>query len=147
MTVERTAELLLAGIHPDGTPITEREPQTSTADVSQLPAHLRELWEPIEIPDHLRAAYLPINVPESLQKYVYPQPTPSHVFATAESYQQHIEAERAEELNAYKNEAYRQYHAGNDISTIARSLHVNRIIIQHWLQTAQVFDEGHPRGQ
>ena len=147
MTAERTAELLLTGIHPDGTPIREREPQTSTADVSQLPAHLRELCKPIEIPDHLREGYLPINIPESLQKYVYPQPTPSHVFATAESYQQYIEAQRAEELNAYKNEAYRQYQAGNDILTIARSLHVNHIIIQHWLQAAQAFDEEHPRGQ
>ena len=136
MTAERTAELLLAGIHPDGTPITEREPQTSTAEVSQLPAHLRELCEIIDIPDHLHAAYLPINVHENLQEYAYPQHTPSEVFETAESYRQHIETQRAEELNAYKNEALRQYHATVDIHEIARSLHVNPLIIKKWLQAA-----------
>ena len=120
MTAERTAELLLAGINPDGTPIIEREPQT-TVDTSELTPELQALCTTIVLP-------------ESLQKYLVKQPPPSEVLESAEAYLEYRKQQHDEEIDAYKTETLRQYATGVDMNTIAKSLHINIFAVKQWVQ-------------
>lgn len=116
MTAEQTAAFLLAGKHVDGTPIIEREPQT-TADISTLPPHLQVLCEPIEIPKHLHPLWETIEIPKRLQKY----------------HSRHERFSTQEMLQAYQHEANRMFAKGKPPQDIARTLHVPVLSVCHWI--------------
>ena len=117
MTAEQTADRLRAGIHPDGTPITEREPQP-TADISALPPHLRAFCEPVEIPKHLQRLYETIQIPKQLQKY----------------HSRYKRYPSLETLQAYKSEADRLFTTGEHPKDIAKTLHVPYLVVRQWLE-------------